>query len=322
MNTHSYPKLVTLVLFLFSAAIGNCCINEYRALLNGDISFTDAGNAAPFAHFDETNKTLLLEKLREADSIYKRSKKLEDYSDLGSMLIYSGKFLDAKKIFQEIEEKSPGRYQTAANIGTTYELLGQNDSALYWIKRAVEINPNSHEGSEWIHVKILEAKIRANGNENYLWTHSILSLDFGDELLPVNKNNIDLDNIQSQLRNQLNERISFIKPKDPIVAQLLFDLGNVCALTMDATSGLQVYRVAKEYGYNSTLFEKRMAYFEKLQEKADFKNNTEGWAREHETLVILLMGIGFILVPLAVPIFFYVRNKKRKKAKNIGNKKI
>ncbi|MBL7976634.1 MAG: tetratricopeptide repeat protein [Candidatus Kapabacteria bacterium] len=319
MSSLNSIKLLAVILFLFIGPSVHCCINEYRTLLNGEVVFTDGGNVAPIGRFNANDKPYLLKKLHESDSIYRLTGKLEDYSDLGSMLVYTGQYFKAKQIFQEIEQKSPGLYQTAANLGTTYELLGQNDSALYWIKRAVEINPNSHSGSEWIHVKILEAKVKANGDEKYLWTHSILSLDFGDDKIPVNKNNLDLQNLREHLYNQLNERMSFIKSKDPIVAQLLFDLGNVCALARDATSGLQVYKSAKEYGYASDLFDKRLSYFEKLQFKADFRNNTERWAKNNPTFVLVIVGTIFVSGLWGI-IFLFRRIKKRLHKKKSTNR--
>ncbi len=319
MNNLNFLKYLTIVLFLFIGQSGHCCINEYRTLLSGEVIFTDAGNAAPIGRFNANNKPYLFKKLHEADSIYQLTGKLEDYSDLGSMLVYAGQYLKAKQIFQDIEQKTPGLYQTAANLGTTYELLGQNDSALYWIKRAVEINPNSHRGSEWIHVKILEAKVKANGDEKYLWTHNILSLNFGDDKIPVNKDNIDLNDLPDQLYDQLNERMSFIKPKDPIVAQLLFDLGNVCALTRDATSGLQIYQSAKEYGYTSDLFDKRLSYFESLQLKADFRNNTEGWAKDNPMFALIIVGTVSVGGLLGI-IFLFRRIKKRRHERTSTNR--
>ena len=319
---HEYLSLIkclTTVLFMFIRQSGQSCINEYRALLSGEVVFTDARNASPIGRFNANNKPYLLKKLHEADSVYRLTGRLEDYSDLGSMLVYTGQFLKAKQIFQKIEQKAPGLYQTAANLGTTYELLGQNDSALYWIKRAVEISPNSHRGSEWIHVKILETKIKANGDEQYLWKHNILSLDFGEDKIPVNKNNIDLNDLRVQLYDQLNERMSFIKPKDPIVAQLLFDLGNASALTTDATSGFQIYRSSKEYGYTSDLFDKRLSYFEKLQSKADFRNNTEALAKENPLLALIIVGTIFIAALVGI-ILLIRRIKKRRQAKRSTNR--
>jgi tetratricopeptide (TPR) repeat protein len=304
-------------LIIFSAFFqfinqGNCCINEYRALLNGDIIYTEAEYLGPRGRFDLNDKIALQKVLNEAFNIYKASGKLEDYSDYGSALVYNGDYLKAKNIFQEIELKSPGLYITAANLGTTYELLGQNDSALFWIKKSLTLNPNSHNGSEWIHVKILEAKIKANGSEKYLWTNSILSLDFGEDKIPVNKNNIDLYNLDNQLYDQLNERMSFIKPKDPIIAQLLFDLGNIKAIGDNVKSGLEVYKYAEKYGYKSELFDKRKSYFEELQQIADIKNNTVGKAKQFPLLTILvILTCGIVLIGFLIN--SYRRHKRRKK---------
>ncbi len=310
----NFIKYLILVLFLIFEQSANCCINEYRSLLNGELVFTQAGNAARIARFDANNKAYLLEKLKEADSIYSLTGKLEDYSDLGSMLIYNGQYLKAKQIFQNIEQKSPRLYQTAANLGTTYELLGQNDSALYWLKRAIEINPNSHRGSEWIHIKILEAKVIAKGDENYFRTHQILSLDFGEEIIPINKTRLDLENLRKHLQHQLSERMSFIKPKDPIVAQLLFDLGNVNALTIDATSGLQVFELAEKYGYSSEVFKKRKSYFEEIQIKADLRNNSDSWEKRHPMIVLIFIASIFVggLV-VTVLLFRWIKKRLLKK---------
>lgn len=287
-------KFLTIVLLTFIGQVGQCCINEYRTLLSGKVIFTDVGRTVPIERFNAEYRLYMLKRLHEADSIYNLTGKLEDYSDLGSMLVYTGQYLKAKKIFQEIEQKSPGLYQTAANLGTTYELLGQNDSALYWIKKAVEINPNSHKGSEWIHIKILEAKIKANGNEKYLWTHSILSLDFGEDEIPVNKTNRDLRDLRDHLYDQLQERMTFVKPKDPIVAQLLFDLGNVNAITTDVESGLEAFRSAKEYGYTSNLFDERQSYFKRLLLHANLEKIPEGWARKNPLFALIIAGMIFV----------------------------
>ena len=171
-------KYFLFFVLLFARYSGLCCMNEYRALVSGVIVYKDISDrlTAPSGRLSTENKKHLLEQLHKVDSIYKITGKLEDYSDYAVMLVYNGEYLRAKAIFIEIESKSPGLYATASNLGTTYELLGQNDLALHWITKAIKINPNSHNGSEWIHVKILEAKIKANGDDKYFLTHNLLSL--------------------------------------------------------------------------------------------------------------------------------------------------
>lgn len=306
---HAKQRFMLLATLLLTEQMALCCINEYRTLLDGSIEFTDAKNAAPFGRFSAANKSFLLQKLHQADSVFKATGKNEDYSDLGAMLIYNGQYQKAKLLYIEIEGKTPGLYATAANLGTTYELLGQVDSALLWINKAIKINPDSHNGSEWIHLKILEAKLKANGDEKYFLTHSILSLDFGDAEKPENKNELDLLKLRKQLYHQLNERMTFVKPKDPIVAQLLFDLGNLSAMTMDVKSGLQVYAVAKEYGFSSELLDKREKLFTKLQQKADFRTKTEGWVKNNIATAFILLLTTFSALVVGL---IYLRKRLKK----------
>lgn len=300
------------LLFLLGDITAIGCMNEYRALLNGRIEELPEQNAVPYGRFNSGNRDNLVEQLHQADSIYRATGKVEDYSDYGTMLVYAGQYQKAKAVFQAIERRVPGRYATAANLGTTYELLGRNDSAYYWIDKALKINPKSHRGSEWIHLKILEAKMKARGDAQYFLTHKVLSLDFGQVEAPENKNNLDLHVLRDQLYDQLHERMSFVKPEDPIVGLLLFDLGNVTAITMDVKSALEVYEVAKEYGYRSDLLAKRESHFKALQRKADLRNLTEGWSKENIKLAIFILAISLITF-LTGLVYLIKRLKKRKK---------
>ncbi len=106
--------------------------------------------------------------------------------------------------------------------------------------------------------------------------------------------------------------MSFIKPQDQIVGQLLFDLGNVNAITMDVKSGLQVYEVAKNYGFTSDLLTKRESHFKSLQRKADFRNNTEGWAKKNPSTAFFIL-LALFVVFVAGLIYFVKRIRKNKK---------
>ena len=301
--------LLVLALLLFIDNTAHCCINEYRTTLSGKVYYTDGGNVAPTAHYTIADTAHLREDLQEADSIYRTTGKLSDYSDYGAMLIYNGRYAEAKRIFQQIEMKHPGLYATAANLGTTYELLGNNDSAYYWIAKAIRINPSSHEGSEWIHLKILQAKIKARGNNAFYTSYNILSLNFGDKKKPENINKLDLIALRNQLYYQLSERMSFVRPPDPIVAQLLFDLGNINAMTANVESGFQVFELAKRYGCQTPLFNKRYGYFKRLQLSAVFRNNVEGWSKEHIDATLAILFAAFVAT-IAV-IAYIVKRLKR-----------
>jgi tetratricopeptide (TPR) repeat protein len=306
--------LLSLFLFVALNFKGHCCMNEYHALLDGELVYSSVQNPTPKGRFSSISKEELSRLLDRAYKIYNSSRDMTYYSDYAVMLTYNGRFREANTIFLKIEKKTPNHYETAANLGTTYELLGQIDSAIYWLNKAIKIKPDSHKGSEWIHLKILEAKKLANGDEQKLWKSDILKLNLGENEIPENKENKNLEGIREQIYTQLSERMSFIHPKDPVVGRLLFDLGNVTAITQDVKGAIQIYEEASKYGFQSDLMAKREKHFKWLQLKADVRNDTESWVRKNLVLTFILM----LLIPVTAT-FLIVRNRRKRKNKSIEN---
>ncbi len=195
-------------------------------------------------------------------------------------LIYDKQYKEAEKECRKVLKKWPQKYESAANLGTILEVNGKHKEALKWIKRSIEINPESHGGSEWIHVKILEAKL----SPDVAWTGpEMTGFNFGQDSLPNSgQDSSTLAELQKHLFYQLNERVTFIQPEDPFIAALMFELGNVTFTlsqmaakkktnhiklevgqsapppnNMPATRGL--YNKAKMYGFSEPLLEMRMA---------------------------------------------------------------
>jgi hypothetical protein len=179
-----------------------------------------------------------------------------------AIMILLKKYDEAIKLYLEIEKIKPNRYSTASNIGTAYELIGQNENALRWIKKSVELDAQSHHKSEWIHVNILEAKLKG---EAYYTSSFLLNTDFGTAPDPVSKTDRKtLQELSGALYYQLNERISFVKPKEKIVAQLLFDLGNIAFLLGNFSDAVKDYELAGKYGLESQLLEIRATEAKRL----------------------------------------------------------
>ncbi len=141
----------------------------------------------------------------------------------------------ALNLLLEIEEKHPGLYPTASNLGTAYELNGKNQDALKWIKEGIKRNKESHQGTEWLHALILEAKINLENNPAYYDNKRVLELP---EKIPesneetyftYNGQNLNGIEVEAALAYQLQERVVFIKPHDIIVADLLFSLSRIAA---------------------------------------------------------------------------------------------
>lgn len=241
--------LILLVSVLSITSVWACLNGESRRLKNGDFLYLDAEyiGRVPHGHDFNIHPTRVNTILRELDSLYRVTKHFDYLSDKGIVLIVSGRYEEAIKLYLEIEKLAPGRYATASNIGTAYELSGNNVEALKWIKRAIAINPDSHRGSEWIHAAILETKIKGAA---YINTQNLLHTTFGTGDKPVSiLSKKELDTLANQLYYQLVERMSFVKVKDAIVAQMLHDLGDIEYLLGNEKFAKADYAYAEKYGY-------------------------------------------------------------------------
>jgi len=282
-------KNTLTILLLLITIQATACINEYRTKLNGNVVYTDASGYG--IHYKKLDTVKLKRELSSLHQQYEENQSLEILSDCGAILIYLGRYNEAIEIYRKIENQQPDLYATASNMGTAFELIGQNDSAYHYIEKSIKINPDAHESSEWIHLKILEAKINLQNNSNYLKDNNLLGLDFGQSKKPKNPNNLKLDKIHQQIHFQLSERMTFVKPPDEIVGQLLFDLGNVIAMEFDAETGLSIYKLSQEYGYDSKLFRKRVRALQRLSVKGKLANKF--W--ENDLVAVLIIGIIGIL---------------------------
>ena len=179
-------NIALAVLLLFNVNAYSC-VNEYQTLLTGEVTM-DGPYTNGKIWTREIDTVELRKKANKLFSSYQQSNSIQELSDYAAALIYLGEYKKAKAIYHQIEKESSSLYTTASNLGTIYELIGKPDSALIWIKKSVEVNPGSHKGSEWIHIKILEFKISQSTD----YSKSILDLDFGNEAIPANPNNYNL----------------------------------------------------------------------------------------------------------------------------------
>ncbi len=224
-------------------------------------------------------------------------------NNLAVALIHLGQVKEAIPLLQKAEKESPGQYATAANLGTAYELAGENQKALEWIKESINRDRDSHYGTEWLHVKILEAKLAIGKDTEWLKKHSVLGINFGErganpplESLPMDHfgQRKSLPEVEAALIYQLHERLEFIKPPEPIVADLLSDLSRAFSLSGKAEHARAVQELAVSYGADS----KEIIKEQQAEEKADTKHNPVNsnifyWLLG--TVVVLIIGSLFFV---------------------------
>ena len=197
----------------------------------------------------------------------------EERVSYGAGLIYAGKYDEAIKLLVALEAEKPGVYYTAANLGTAYELAGNNLDALKWINESIARNPNSHQGTEWVHVKILEAKVAAATIPNYFNLHTILDLKPPLKLTEstiISTGNIPLPakEIRTAIQYQLQERLEFVKSTDPVVASLLFDYAVLEAALGTLESAKSLLVLAKEFETSPGRIDSLIAQYDRIIRRA------------------------------------------------------
>jgi len=193
----------------------------------------------------------------------------DSLTSLGVLLVYQRQYALAVRQFLMLEKRYPGRYQTAANLGTALELSGHEGPALKWIRIGIQRNRNAHEGTEWLHARILEAKQAMARDPDYLTTHSIAGLSFAPVKVPPlpamphgnNGQTLAPWEVDQALSYQLHERVQFVSPKDPVVANLMQDWATLNLAGGPIENAALQYDLAIRYGAKRTaLIHERQAF--------------------------------------------------------------
>jgi tetratricopeptide (TPR) repeat protein len=242
-------KISVSILLVFGALPAFACINEMKQRTAPDAAGKALGQVT--AQIVEP-----LEKEHAQDP------NLENTNDLGVYRILDGRYDEAIALFREAEKKYPGNAKVAANLGTALELKGEDEEALKWIREGVNRDASEHQGSEWLHARILTAKVAMKSDPRWLLKNHVLDLDFGTgdvpvapEILPIENGKLKgVEQLLRQIDYQLKERTKFVKPPDAIVSDVYSSAGDLAlaggASILDGgvDDPIRYYEAALKYG--------------------------------------------------------------------------
>jgi tetratricopeptide (TPR) repeat protein len=162
------------------------------------------------------------------EASYRQTPTLETTNDLAVAWILTGRMPEGIQLLRELEKQYPGNAIVAANLGTALELTGADDEALQWIRESVRRDPQEHQGSEWVHVRILEAKQALKKDPNWLRKNSVVGWREGQRLPPNERSQPRTPrNLIDSIDYQLNERTQFVNAPDALVGDLYLSLGDL-----------------------------------------------------------------------------------------------
>jgi tetratricopeptide (TPR) repeat protein len=238
------------------------CLNIYYSVdKEGHFHETQDYREKFIKNFDQEN---LEGWLLKTEKRLRKEKSYKVLSDYAVYLMKAGRVEESQELLVALCKAYPEEYQLAANLGTAYELNGNPDSALVYIKRGMELNPKAHGGSEWVHVKILETKIKLRDEPGYLEANTVLQLTDEQEK--------DIK-VCDQLLIQLHERFPFSpEGNDPIMASLFVDLGDCYANSVSIEYARAYYELAQKY------------YGDTSAETSGKRKEMERLSKEYQTL--------------------------------------
>lgn len=325
----------TLILLLLAISFKSfACINFYGTSIFGEEVL-----------IDESNEVLLFEKVRNhlQDSVSflqskiellninystaERRQSLEYLNDFAAIKIYQGNIKEAIVLLKKLDESHPNEYPVNANLGVAYELIGKIDSAYYYTEKSIRINPNSHEGTEWLHLLILKANDKVKTDPAYFYSHYITDEVISLSGLPIKdfmKLKIDTSQgapadiakgwaVAQMLRafeHQLQERVIFVKPTNTVVANLLFTLADFYTADVDYIAARQIYLLAKKYDPKfAQLCEIRINAIDESLGKNKFPKESKSYSLSNSNTNPNVFYAILALTILGVSLIFIVKKK-------------
>jgi tetratricopeptide (TPR) repeat protein len=318
--TMSRIKLLLIIAFLLPGAL-LACINEYYRPVppfNGEkldyhTLLHSKDNVRPYWDHGFWNEDMMDNPFgKKKESLLKKGLNKLDYKELSDYAAIELRVGDRKKaveILEKLYAQHPDEYNIVANLGTGYELTGNDAKALELLRKAVVINPQSHYSSEWIHVNILEQKVGAKQYDKII---NLGVKDFSDWIIDKNYTFPQkASSLQLQIAYQLHERIGFIAPPDDIVGQLVLDFADIVAKNESYDAAIPFYEYAGHYSASlQKVVEDRKAVLK--SEKKEIVKNFR-WA----SVVWALPLIAFFMI-----FFAWIKTMRRQKQKSeVGDRR-
>ena len=256
-SLYQSPKSVFALALILNLTSAQACLNVHYSLDKEGHFHETEDYREPFNinfDFQKLEKNLL-----STETKLLKEKTYQLLSAYAVYLLKAGKTEEALQIFISLAYNFPDKYELAANLGTAYELSGNPDSALVYIQKGMDLNPNAHGGSEWVHVKILETKIKQKTQPDYLAHNTVLNLTEAQK---------KDSKVCDQILIQLHERFPFCPGPDSIMASVLIDLGDCYANSVSIEIARGIYELARNYyGDESESTKEKIAEMKKLSKE-------------------------------------------------------
>ncbi|MBT1707169.1 tetratricopeptide repeat protein [Fulvivirgaceae bacterium PWU5] len=245
-------KPLTVLFLLISWQGAQACLNEYGAvnLAGRDLAGTDIAQTYPFAeppYFRSFNRVFSENFVASHDLPSVPADDYKTRSDIAFHLTRLGRYRESLAILQDLVKHYPHEYNILSNLGTVYELNNMPDLALRVLRATNKRFPDGHHGSEWVHLKVLEAKLRVRNDPHWLEQNRVLDLGITEASPDTSQRFMANMKKLWDATYQLHERLPFTRTPDPILANIINELGDAIAIEYSMLEAYKFYYMGLQY---------------------------------------------------------------------------
>lgn len=218
-------KNLLLTFFLLSALTSNACLNIFAVDSSGNVHYLEHYFFSEIAF----KQDVISDRIKKLEKQFRnKNYSFQNISDYGAYLLMAGRFSEGLDLFRALGKKYPDVYEIRANTAVAYELNGNIDSALYWERSAMSLQTGRHAYSEWIHMKILEAKKQLQMDPGWCLKNNVTGIEDSIRINYEVREHEDGKGLfmLKDFISQMNERLPFTYGEDKVLGKLLFELGN------------------------------------------------------------------------------------------------
>jgi tetratricopeptide (TPR) repeat protein len=240
MRLAGLHRALTLGAMLLAATPAFACLDTFSSEV---LEARRSGDAA-----------LLARAAAAAEAAHRQAPTLQTTNDLAVAWILTGRGQEAVRLLRDLDAGQPGNAVVASNLGMALELSGAEEEALQWIRESVRRDPQEHQGSEWLHVRILEAKLALKWDPHWLRRNSVVGWREGQRM-PLDERSRPRapQDMLRAIRYQIAERTLFVEPPDPIVGDLYLTMGDLVLSVPGTIQGSWERDQAVAAGYERAL---------------------------------------------------------------------
>lgn len=237
-------KLLLVVYCMICGSYVNACLNFFLLDERGN-PHGYSGPDNPTNIYVKADIAKKVHELQEAIPHATEERRFFLIADYAAMLVKAGCSEEAVPVLQHLLKDHPDEYNLYANLAVAYELLGQPDTALVYLKTSMKLNPSSHEKSEWAHKQILEYVVNQKGNNSDFSAGKVLNIkETPDEY--TNENTGD------QIVYQLRERIPLTPAPNELLSRVIEETAIFYRRNISLEWALQFYAISIAYVSDET----------------------------------------------------------------------